>query len=137
MRVKIQHSVNIADVEDKVIDLISESETHIGKIDSKAKDLMSVVNMEVSNLKYKLAMELIHSIREQLALYDSVLGDVNSIIDGLDRYHETADTQPASQPAAQEQPTPVPTPEEMQTVVDNISERFANIKQELANVDKG
>lgn len=132
MRVKIQHSVDITDVEEKIINLIVESMKSIDDVNADSNDLLTLLGMGVSHQKYKLSSELIHRMREKLALYDSVLSDAGMIIEGLFNYHESENNPPAEQESTAE-----PSPEKVQEVVDNISERFANIKKEFNNADKG
>ncbi len=134
MRVKIQHSVNIADVEKKIINLLVEAMSDIEEVRIDSNDLLTLLGMNISHTKYQASQEMIHVIRERLALYDNVLNDASMIIDGLHRYHAN-ESSPQQQPPQPE--SPPPSPEEVTSMMDNISERFANIKEELHNVDKG
>lgn len=125
MRVKIQHSVNIDDVEDKIADLLEDSISHIMDAQSLSRDLITLVGIKASYHKHKIALDMIHNIREQLANYDNVLNDVSGIIEGLHNYHERL-----------EKPTEA-SPEQVRDVVDSITERFSNIAKEANDADEG
>jgi|5B_taG_2_1085324.scaffolds.fasta_scaffold137468_1 hypothetical protein len=125
MRVKIQHSVSIDDVEEKVADLLSDSMSHLHNARATSGDLLTLIGIKASHHKQKMVLDLIHKVREQLSSYDAVLGDISNIVEGLHNYYESLNEPPEV------------SPEKVQEVVDNITERFSNMPKDEKNVNEG
>ena len=68
---------------------------------------------------------MIHNIREQLTNYDNVLSDISNIVGGLHDYHESLNS------------PPIASSEEVQEVVNNITERLSNMRKDESNVNEG
>ena len=85
MKVKIAYSVDVDSVPDKVVEILQKNTSLMDEVYKSADDCCTLVNMSVSPEKYKLALELIHSMRTKLAMFDQILSDTSMVLDGFHR----------------------------------------------------
>ena len=112
-RVNIQYSVELGDLQDEVNRLFGKAITELEKI--QPADSAPMVKLEMDGL------DKIDMIRQGLAKVDTMLGDVQNIINGYIQYK----TKPSPPPSA----APDELEESEQLEIEQLEDRLAKFKE--------
>ena len=95
MKVKIAYSVDVDSIPDKVIEILQDNVNLLEKVRDKVDDCCTVVNLNTSPEKYKLALEIVHDMRTNLAMFDQILGDAGMVLEGFHKMKTEVPPPPA------------------------------------------
>tara|TARA_R100000808_G_C2143305_1_gene151083 strand:- start:12 stop:362 length:351 start_codon:yes stop_codon:yes gene_type:complete len=110
MKVRISQAVDLAEVPDKLSDIIYDVKEDYDSIQARIQDCIAACSMtSSSSTKYRLLAESILEMRSDLSQLDTTLSDLISIIEGYIGIIERGNT-PAGSPMP-----PAPEPETQET----------------------
>jgi Mg2+ and Co2+ transporter CorA len=95
MKVKIAYSVDVDSIPDKVIEILQDNISLLEKVRDKVDDCCTVVSLNTSPEKYKVALEIVHNMRTNLAMFDQILGDAGMVLDGFHKMKTEVPPTPA------------------------------------------
>lgn len=96
MRVKISYGIEIEKVPETTKSILEESSLHLSDTMNKLKIIL--LELEQSSPNLNLATDRINQVRESLSEIDLTLGDVQSILLGLQNYYDGEKDVPERRP---------------------------------------